>query len=251
MGGFTEDYRAVRRVFSIDPATSWENGELDVLRHSNLLHRRGDIGVTIDANETFAYVSGGSSHVNQFCAPLNTTEKYDIANNGWEEMAPLTTPRSGKTVVELKDQLVALGGAQQVNKLCNQTGSSFGDMQTPVYDVEVYDQGEWGVVDELSAYRFRSTSIVYDDAVYSFGGQSAYFTVCQCHPTVDDVTIYRQTEKEDPTFTTDYEQANGDNNTGFGTYNRDGAALNASGAGTISSSFLLTATLGTVAGFFM
>ena len=275
VGGFSEDYRAVRRVFSIDPVASWESGRLEVRRHSNLVHRRGDVGVTIDANETFAYVSGGSTHVNQFCSPLNSVEQYDLTNGGWVEVAPLQQGRTGKTVVQLHDQLVALGGAQEVSKLCNKTGGDPLEMQTPVYEVEVYDQGKWAIVDNLNEYRFRSTSVVYDDTVYSFGGQSVYFTVCQCHPTVDDVVIYRQGEKEEQTYGTDYDiDGEGEKDTfgnsnigggdavegaadkdegvpGFGGYQRDGFAMVRSGTSHVSTNFFFAVAIGAVATFFM
>lgn len=194
MGGFTEEYRAVRKVFSIHPRRSWNEGELSVVRHANLIDRRGDVGVTVDADESFAYVSGGSSHTNSFCGPLSTVEKYDLENNTWAEVAPLTTARTGKTVLQLNDQLVALGGAQQISKLCNKTSADLFDIQTPVYEVEVYDENstEWNIVDNLAGYRFRSTTVVFNGTVYSFGGQSVYFPVCQCHPTVDSVVTYKE-----------------------------------------------------------
>jgi len=206
LGGFTPDYLAVRRVFSIDPVSSWKKGRLDILRHANLVHRRGDIGVTLGDNETYAYVSGGSSHTNAFCLPLDTVERYSLENNTWDELPPLVQGRAGKTMVHLSDQLVALGGAQQIQKLCNKTSGDPSDLQAPVYEVEIFEQGKWDVVDELSGYRFRSTSIVYNETVYNFGGQSAYFSVCACHPTVDDVVIYRPSDTDElgPPFISDY-----------------------------------------------
>ena len=149
----------------------------------------------MDEEERFAYVSGGSSHTNNFCTPLSTVEKYDLRFNHWEEVAPLTQARTGKTVLQLNDQLVALGGAQQISKLCNKTNHDPSDLQTPVYEVEVYDHSEWTVVDNLPEYRFRSTTIAFNGTVYSFGGQSVYFGVCMCHPTVDTVVTYEQTFK--------------------------------------------------------
>jgi len=191
VGGFTDEYRAVRKVWSINPESSWSSGTLDIVRHANLANRRGDVGVTVDGGERFAYVSGGSSHVNNFCSPLNSVEVYDLYDNYWEEVAPLQQGRTGKSVIQINNQLVALGGAQQVSKLCNKTTGDPSDMQTPVYEVEIYDDEEWVVVDSLADYRFRSTSVVSGDTVYSFGGQSVYFSVCMCHPTVDAVVTYQ------------------------------------------------------------
>lgn len=195
VGGFTDEYRAVRKVWSIDPERAWEEGELrnSILRHANLVHRRGDVGVTVDSQERFAYVSGGSSHANSFCSPLSSVEQYDLIFNHWLEVAPLTQERTGKTVYSIDDQLVALGGAQQIRKLCNKTSTNDpSDMQTPVYEVEVFDDQEWSVVGHLSEYRFRSTSVVFNGTVYSFGGQSVFFSVCMCHPTVDQIVTYKQ-----------------------------------------------------------
>ena len=42
VGGFTSDYIAVPRVFSIDPVASWQSGSLQVVRRNNLWKRRGD-----------------------------------------------------------------------------------------------------------------------------------------------------------------------------------------------------------------
>lgn len=194
VGGFTEEYRAVRKVWSIDPESSWEMGTLDIVRHANLAYRRGDVGVTVDQEERFAYVSGGSSHENNFCGPLDSVEIYDLYDNYWEEVAPLQQGRTGKTVIEINNQVVALGGAQQISKVCNKTTGDPSDIQAPVYEVEVFDDQEWVVVDSLADYRFRSTTVAYNNTVYSFGGQSVYFSMCMCHPTVDSVVTYNQVD---------------------------------------------------------
>jgi hypothetical protein len=199
VGGFTEDYRALARVFSIDPTASWQEGTLQILRHRNLIHRRGDVGVAVDVEERFAYVSGGSTDENSFCTPLNSVERYNLTTREWTEMAPLQQGRAGKAVIEIENQLVALGGAQQIGKICKQNASNPSDMQIPVYEIEAYNDiiGRWDIIDNLSEYRSRSTSVVYNDKVYSFGGQTRYFSQCMCHPTVDDVRIYNEGSPED------------------------------------------------------
>jgi hypothetical protein len=160
------------------------------VRHRSLNHRRGDVAVTVDSDEQFVTVSGGDTHTNRFCTPLRSVERYDLDNNDWEEIAPLQQGRSGLAVVELQDQLVVLGGEQQIRKTCQASFGDPSDLQTPVYGVEAYKNGVWQIFDTMSDYRFRSTSVVYKDKVYSFGGQSVYFGICKCHPTVDDVIVY-------------------------------------------------------------
>ncbi|CAB9523638.1 kelch-like [Seminavis robusta] len=196
VGGFSPNYRTVKRVFSIDPVASWDLGELDIIRHPNMNHRRGDLGIIVDEEEKYAYVSGGSSHTNQFCSPLDSAERFDIENDVWEEVAPLQQARTGKSVLEIDHQVVAIGGAQEMGKLCDKTNPDPSQFQTPVYSIEVYDNGRWDVVDRLTEYRFRSTSVVFNETIYSFGGQSVYFSVCMCHPTVDDVVIYELIPQE-------------------------------------------------------
>ena len=220
VGGFTEGYRAVSRVFSIDPAASWKSGRLEILRHANLVHRRGDIGVVVNANETLAFVSGGSTHENHFCSPLHSVERYDLVTSaGWEELAPLTQARTGKTVLEVNNQLVAIGGAQAASKLCDKTVMDPSNMQTPVYDIETYNDGTWHVSQNLNQYHFRSAMVTYEDAIYSFGGQSNFFSVCECHPTVDDIVIYRQGSETEDRVNAEQNQDGNYGTAGFGTPN--------------------------------
>jgi Kelch motif len=206
VGGFSEDYRALRRVFSIDPIASLRTERLQVERNANMIDRRGDVGITVDESERYAYVSGGSSQSNEFCAPLASVERFDIETNEWEEMAPLQQARTGKSILQIDSHIVALGGAQQnLGKLCDKTSPNPSHLQTPVNSIEVYDNGQWGVVDNLSEYRYRSASVVVNNTVYSFGGQSVYFTVCTCHPTVDEVVIYELStaQPDDPNYNID------------------------------------------------
>jgi Kelch motif len=273
VGGFSEDYRALRRVFSIDPVASLKTGRLQVARNANMIHRRGDSGITVDEDERYAYVSGGSSQTNEFCTPLASVERFDIENNEWEEMAPLQQARTGKSIVQIDDHILAVGGGQQSGKLCNKTSSDPSDFQTPVHSIEVYEDGQWGVVDKLAEYRYRSASVVINNTVYSFGGQSVYFTVCSCHPTVDEVFIYDLTAAQpgEPEYNIDTLTHSGTNTltaeppiqlyaegevvgrdgngynkgegqqSGYGTYQRDGFV---SGAPVMASmtAFLATAT---------
>lgn len=244
--------------------------------------------MTVDEEKQLAYVSGGSTHSNQFCAPLNSVESYDLVNNDWVEIAPLQQARTGKTAVKVQGHLVVLGGTQQIRNMCNETSISSvpSAMQTPVYEIEVYDNGKWDVVDHLSHYRFRSTSIAYNDKVYSFGGQHVYFSLCKCHPTVDDVVVYdRDTSGDYDTgfvggFESDQgsmgwedEQADeaepeseewgdsvehsssGENESGgdkkhpfgYGNYNRDGLKESRSVAESSSVNFLMALTVGSLA----
>lgn len=85
---------------------------------------------------------------------------------------------------------MALGGGQQIQKYCNGTAVSLAGMQQPVYDVEVYENNRWNVVDNIGDYHFRSATVTYGDKIYSFGGQAAYFSACVCHPAVDDILIF-------------------------------------------------------------
>ena len=62
---------------------------------------RGDVHAAVEGDN--AYVTGGFTHVNNYCNALNTVDMYDIKNNRWDTIDNLNTERADKSLVNLNE----------------------------------------------------------------------------------------------------------------------------------------------------
>jgi len=199
VGGYNETYIAMSNVFRIDTENTVSSNSLVVEDRTSLKFARGDVSGTTDDAGTYAIVSGGFSHENDFCDPLDSVERYDFATNAWTDLPPLGSARSDKVLVELNKTIFAIGGERQIENVCslsNDTTPEPGELTVAVDDVERLDFGasEWITIADLPFHRFRFPAVGFDDdeEIYTFGGQKAYDKKCQCFRTSNEIIIYKE-----------------------------------------------------------
>lgn len=191
-GGYAQNYTAYNTVFRVDTVQSIATNSLKIDIMASLHQGRGDVAYTYD--DTYAYVVGGFTNTNNFCTPLGDTERYSFAYNNWTWLAALNEPRSDLVVAEVNSSIFALGGERQLPNICNLTGTppAPGQRTLAVDAVEYYNeaQNQWAVIADLPEHRFRFAAVVYNNTIYTFGGQSAFNASCNCYRTSSEVVAY-------------------------------------------------------------
>lgn len=197
LGGYNSAYNATVRLVRFDTKDVVEKG-LVLEEMEPLANERGDVhAVTI--NDKFAVVTGGYTHGDGYCSPLNSTERYDMNSNTWQTLAELKTGRADKALVALGDHVFAIGG--EAKDSC--VGDP-GEYTLALDDVEFLDttdtQNEWTVFKDLSKRRFRFSGVEWPDtnSVYTLGGQEFYDASCKCFKTSNLISKYTEKIGEHP-----------------------------------------------------
>lgn len=198
VGGYNADYVAQDRVWSIEVATYSETGELGIADHSPLLDGRGDVSASVNLETGYAYVSGGFTHENDFCEPLDSVERYSISGDTWLEVARLPTARADKVMVTFEGRTISMGGERQIEEKCELEKITPGELSMAVDDIEVLndDDSSWQQLEPLPEHRFRFAAVVFEDTIYTFGGQEAYDETCNCLKTTNEVVAYEVVNPE-------------------------------------------------------
>jgi Galactose oxidase, central domain/Kelch motif len=188
VGGYTQNYTAHNTTLrlSVD-----DSNTLVFDRMASIGQSRGDItGVT---DGTYAYITGGFTHQNFFCEPLDSVERYSLDNDIWETIAPLNFPRADKALVAMNNRIFAIGGERQIVNICQITSlPDPGEQTIAVKNVEVYQNGEWTVLASLPEHRLRMAGVGWEETstIYTFGGQAAYDNDCQCFAATNEIVAY-------------------------------------------------------------
>jgi hypothetical protein len=186
-GGYNASYGALDTTFRID-TSSVDNSTLTVEEMSPLAEARGDIFAASDSN--FAYLGGGFTDANGFCAPLTSSEKYEFSTNTWTSLPSLIDDRGEVVMVESNGDIFAMGGERQIEDICELTGETDpGELTVGVEVVEVLSDGEWKVIESFDDHKFRFAAVSVDGLIYAFGGQAAWDDECQCFKTTDEIQI--------------------------------------------------------------
>ena len=200
-GGYDTNYTALANVYSIDVTASEVDNLLVIVDNGRLKEARGDVAATVDLATGYAYVSGGFTHENGFCAPLESVERYSLPpGDTWISVASLPTARADKAMVTYKGRTIAMGGERAPENVCETEASlAPGEMSEAIDDIEILndDDSTWQVLATLPEHRFRFAAVVYKDTIYTFGGQMAFDAECNCLKTVDEIVAYDITEEED------------------------------------------------------
>lgn len=205
-GGYTQDYLAVNTVFRIDTIASTSTGSLVIEDRASLLNARGDTGAASDNNDTYAIITGGFTHLNNFCQPLDQVELYNFDSDSWTEVAPMHRARSDMAVVELNGFIYTFGGERQIENYCEvvQDYAVPGELTIAVDDVERYDKADniWATIGDLPYHRFRFAAEAIDkkNTIYTFGGQNAFDLGCSCFRTSNQIVTYTKVADTSATF---------------------------------------------------
>jgi hypothetical protein len=186
-GGYNATYGTLDTTFRID-TSAVDNPTLTVEQMSPLIEARGDIFAASDNN--FAYICGGFTDANNFCAPLTSAEKYEFSTNTWTNLPPLVNERGEIVMVESNGDIFAMGGERQIEDICDLTGTTDpGELTVGVEIVQVLNDGGWSVIDGFDDHKFRFAAVSFDGLIYAFGGQAAWDDECQCFKTTDDIQL--------------------------------------------------------------
>ena len=187
-------YTAYSTVARIDTSTLGDSS-LVVDEMAPLLTARGDIFGAVSSSGQSAFITGGFTDANGFCAPLGSTEEYNFATDTWTERPNLVNERGEVVLVDVNNHLYALGGERQIEGICDSAGDEIdpGEQTVATDEVEVYEDNAWTVISDFPNHRFRFAAAVDEDGlIFAFGGQTAYDGECQCFRTTDDIAIFGQ-----------------------------------------------------------
>ena len=210
IGGYDPYYTALDMVTIVDMADfdniSYSDG-------SKLASARGDIDVaSVDGN---VYVSGGFTHENNWAAPMNSVEKYNVASEKWSDIDSLNQERGDKQLVALNGKIYAIGGETKVDVVGpTEEQPELGARSEVLDSVEVLDPtedvhgglAEWRNLAGMPTQLFRFAASEWnvegeeDGYVFVFGGQVGYDTDCKCFRTTDKVMVFDigHANKDDP-----------------------------------------------------
>jgi N-acetylneuraminic acid mutarotase len=200
-GGYDQNYTALTQVYRIDTVASSSSSsqELVIETMAPLLEARGDISGVTSHTGDYAYVGGGFTSENGFCAPLATVEQYGFEQKQWKFIDPLQNARGEIVFLELDNHLYGMGGERQIEDICEiliDNSTDPGEHTNAVELVELWEQGkDWLQIASFPNHKFRFAAIVdrNTSAIYTFGGQAKYQTACQCFPTTTEIHVLKGT----------------------------------------------------------
>mmetsp|Transcript_6130 Transcript_6130/g.7132 ORF Transcript_6130/g.7132 Transcript_6130/m.7132 type:complete len:404 (-) Transcript_6130:153-1364(-) len=199
LGGYGVGYNAQTFMIQLDLETQ------GITEKKPMITARGDANAVTYrfADETtVAYIMGGFTHENDFCAPLADAEMYNFLTDEWTDIEDMNFKRGDKAVVVHNGRILAIGGEGKHEEKCENTESRAlgeeGSGSILIDDIEYYDPREkdaaWTFGNKLDEHRFRAAavSVKSTGSVYVFGGQSLYSTECDCYPTSDTIFEYKE-----------------------------------------------------------
>ena len=205
VGGYNPFYSnpdALTYLFTIDVARALDTDSPSVVIGDKrpMQTQRGDIHAVTDSKGTKAYVTGGFSVFQPKCLspPLKSVEVYDIEADTWAYTGDLKIARGDKALVELDNNIYAVGGETSHKDQCSENPEDVPPLSAQsvaVDDVSVLrpNADKWSVVASIPNFRFRfsAASHVASGKIYTFGGQDAFDSDCNCFPTSDTVVTYQ------------------------------------------------------------
>jgi hypothetical protein len=135
-------YSAVNYV-ALNRLVAWNVTSNTFSNKTSMSHARGDLGgamVTTKSNKTMMYTLGGFTHLNDYCSPQATVERYDIAANVWYSVADMLKSRGDLGAALLNQRIYTVGGETKTPTYCtNNVREDASSASLTVNDVESYD----------------------------------------------------------------------------------------------------------------
>ena len=185
VGGYDATYTTKDTNIRIDTSV------LDTLAFEEmapLIEARGDIYAASDSS--FAYLGGGFTDANGFCAPLTTAEQYEFATNTWSRLPEMPNERGEVVFVASEGHIYAMGGERQIEDICDITGTTDpGELTVGSELVESLEGDQWTLVEGFDDHKFRFAAVDVDGTIYAFGGQDAWDDDCECFATTAEIQI--------------------------------------------------------------
>lgn len=191
VGGYDANYTALDQVARIDTRTLTED-TLTIEDRTPINTPRGDIIGVAATDGLSAFISGGFTHENKFCAPLASTEELSFATGQWGDLPDLKNGRAEVVLVEHEDHLYALGGERQIEGVCeNRESLDPSELTVGTDEVESLEGDEWEIISDFPEEKFRFAAVTGPDGfIYTFGGQTRFEQSCQCFKTTDVINVF-------------------------------------------------------------
>lgn len=201
VGGYNPFYSnpdALTNLFTIDVARALDADSPSIVIGDKrpMQTQRGDIHAVTDSKGTKAYVTGGFSMYP--CSPLKSVEVYDIEADSWSYTGDLSSARGDKALVELANKIYAVGGETSHKDQCSENPDdvpplSAQSVAVDAVEVLLPNKNKWSVVASIPNFRFRFSAASHPASgkIYTFGGQDAFDSDCNCFPTSDTVVAYQ------------------------------------------------------------
>mmetsp|Transcript_12275 Transcript_12275/g.22773 ORF Transcript_12275/g.22773 Transcript_12275/m.22773 type:complete len:439 (-) Transcript_12275:137-1453(-) len=193
-GGFAADYTAVGTAYRLDMSSAANDFEsMGYEKMATSPHPRGDIHA-VELNG-YAYLAGGLTHTSLWCEALDTTERYHMATDTWEDLADLAVGRADTAVAAMNGKIVSVGGETKPDGCAELSDPAYGSF--PADHVEVLlnpsagKDAKWVNFEKFTDQRFRFSAAVVpaQNRMYTFGGQLPFDFTCDCFPTSDLVGV--------------------------------------------------------------
>ena len=201
IGGYDQGYKAFDKVTVMDMS---DFGSITFADGPSLGSSRGDIDVAIVNGDV--YVSGGFTHENDYAAPKNSVEKFNIATQTWSEVDALNEERGDKQLVALNGKVYAIGGEAKIDTVGVKESElpELGARSEVLDTVEVLNPKEdvhaglaqWKALAGMPGQLFRFAAESWtvegeeDGYIFVFGGQVGYDSDCKCFRTSDKVLVF-------------------------------------------------------------
>lgn len=194
-GGYDVNYTAKGDTFRLDVSNNPTNfTEMAYKALSSMNIPRGDFSAEV-AYGAYAYIVGGTSDITGYCESMKEVERYDIASNKWDVIAPLNNGVDDSAVAFLRGKIITVGGETKVWDCLNITDPAYGAV--PDNAVEALDASlnnsttktTWNVYSDFpfTLMRFDAVAVPPQGRIYTFGGQKPYDETCQCFPAVSSI----------------------------------------------------------------
>ena len=215
-GGYDQDYTVAS---STVVALGESDGMLTYMEAPNLDVGRGDIHSAVSEDGKSVYIAGGfNPDVGFWCTPLNSVERLDFGSSKWVTLPNLITERAEVVLVDVANNLYALGGEQPLNvEAClAQDYIDPGELTMATDFVEFLDEpddddDETKWVELLQypedMFRFAAVGVKDQGLIYAFGGQKAFDPECGCQDGSNSVFIFGEKENVEAVGTVLFESS--------------------------------------------
>jgi N-acetylneuraminic acid mutarotase len=236
IGGYNQNYEALSQVTVIDMS---DLSNIQFTKGVPIDTPRGDItSAPMTDDGSTIMISGGFTHLNDFAAPLNSVEQYDIGAQSWGDVDALNEERGDKQLINLNGKVYAIGGEGRVDASGLVSDEVFaiaaGQGSIVLDTVEVLDltkandaandeeedeevaAAEWKTHGDMpsSLFRFAASGWEEGGVIFVFGGQVGFEAECECFRTTEKVLVFDPSKQEAQSMTESLSSSSGVGTTG-------------------------------------
>eukprot|EP00640_Fibrocapsa_japonica_P000372 CAMPEP_0113939490 /NCGR_PEP_ID=MMETSP1339-20121228/5799_1 /TAXON_ID=94617 /ORGANISM="Fibrocapsa japonica" /LENGTH=374 /DNA_ID=CAMNT_0000943001 /DNA_START=44 /DNA_END=1165 /DNA_ORIENTATION=- /assembly_acc=CAM_ASM_000762 len=175
-GGWNQNYEAQSAILEFHPDLA--TPQMNTV--GNMLEARGDFTIQGPASDGNYFAIGGFTHVNEYCPPLASVERFDPETWTVEAAPNLVKARGDKAAAALNEKIHVIGGEE-----CGYSAVS---------DVELLDvdHGHWDAIADIPFEAFRFCAAAWQNSIFIFGGQGKLDSASDSFPLLKSVHTYSE-----------------------------------------------------------